>query len=225
MALGGIIIPAPQINKVVETMGNYRQQYNMHSELKWSKVKRQKIEQYKKFVEYFFALCNTDKAHFKSLIIDNHKVDHKKYNDGDKEKGFYKFYYQLLFNCFGRKYYNRNEDNVKFIVHPDERTTSYSLDELKEILNRGMSKYFGKQIRPFVAIEPKESHKSEITQINDILLGAIGFQKNGYNLVAGSAQGKIELAEFIATCAGLNTLTETTKYGWERFSIWNFQLR
>jgi hypothetical protein len=222
MVLGGIIIDAEDIQRVEKTFRSYRDQFNMKSELKWSKVKRQKLVEYTRFMEYFFALNNTDLVHFKCVIIDNNKVDHKKYSDGDKEKGFYKLYYQLLFHCFGKKYF---KDDVKFIIHPDERTSSYQLGDLQQVLNRGMSKHLNKQVFPFIAIEPFDSKKSEIIQINDIILGAIGYQKNGYDLVAGSAIGKIELAKYIANSAGLKTLTDNTKWGKERFSIWNFQLK
>ena len=37
-------------------------------------------------------------------------------------------------------------------------------------------------MRPFKSIEPKNSKDSDIIQVNDIILGAIGFEKNGYLL-------------------------------------------
>src|SRR5690606_38837217 len=84
MVLGGIIINSEYVNTVYDTMRKYRDDFHMLSELKWSKVKTQKINEYKGFVDYFFALNNTDRMHFKSLIIDNHKVDVKKYSNGNK---------------------------------------------------------------------------------------------------------------------------------------------
>lgn len=205
MVLGGIIIKASNIEAFNSTMLKFRQEENMNSELKWSKVTSQKLKEYKRFVDFFFALNNTDKLHFKSLIIDNHSVDHKKFSDGDKEIGFQKFYYQLLFNCFGRQYYIQ-ECSTKFLVHPDQRNSPYSLEELKNILNNGMSKKFGAGVRPFVSIEPKNSKISEPVQLNDIILGAIGFQKNGYHLLGTSRVAKIELAEYIALQLDLKTL-------------------
>jgi hypothetical protein len=63
------------------------------------------------------------------------------------------------------------------------------------------------------------------TQINDIILGAIGFQKNGFNLVQGARKAKVDLAAHIAERAGILTLKESTPYRRERFSIWNFRLK
>lgn len=224
MVLGGIIIEADNIHALNTTMANFRQETKMFSELKWSKVKWQKLNEYKTFVDFFFALNNTDNLHFKSIVIDNHQLNHKKFNGGDKEIGFQKFYYQLLFNCFGRCYYN-SEEATRFIVHPDHRNSKYSLEEFKKILNNGMAKKFGNTVKPFISIEPKKSHDSETVQLNDIILGAIGFQKNGYHLLGTSSTAKIELANYIAKSAGLNNLIDNSPYQNSRFGIWNIRLQ
>jgi hypothetical protein len=223
MVLGGIVIRAKMVDSFNSTMTKFREEENMKSELKWSKVTTQKLKEYKRFVDFFFALNNTDKLHFHCLIIDNHAVDHQKFNAGDKEKGFQKFYYQLLFHCFGCAYYQEKYD-TKFIIHPDQRNSRYSLEEFKNILNNGMAKKLGVAVRPFISIEPQDSHLSEPVQLNDIILGAIGFQKNGYNLLAGSRSSKIELADYIAKSAGLENLLNNTPYENKRFTIWNFKL-
>jgi len=195
----------------------------MKSELKWSKVTNQKYDQYKRFVEYFFALNNTDELHFKCMIVDNHQINHKKFSDGNKENGFYKFYYQLLLHSFGKEYYKQEED-TKFIIHLDHRCSSYPLMDLKNILNSGIRKKYQITTDPFRSIEPRDSKLSELIQINDIILGAIGFQKNGFHLIAGSRKSKIDLAEYIAKSAGLSNLSNSTFRSQSRFSIWNFKL-
>ncbi len=156
--------------------------------------------------------------------LDNHLVDHKKFSKGDKELGFYKFYYQLLLNCFGRTY-GLTGDNPRFIVHLDRRNSSYSLGALKVILNRGMRKKFKVTSDPFRSIEPHDSKQVDLIQLNDLLIGAIGFQKNGYDLVAGTRQAKIALADYIAQEAGLADLRSDTPFRQVRFKIWNFRLK
>ena len=205
-------------------MQKYREEQNMHSELKWSKVTNQKYKEYQRFIDYFFALNNTDNLYFRSIVIDNHQVNHHKYNQGSKELGFYKFYYQLLLHCFGIPFFDK-EEQTRFIIHPDHRNSDYRLDDLKFILNRGMSKKIGYEVNPFVAIDPKDSKCSELVQINDIVPGSIGFQKNGYHLLAESRRAKIDLAEYIAGSAGLTNLCDSTVRGANRFTIWNFQFR
>ncbi|MBA3647412.1 MAG: DUF3800 domain-containing protein [Chitinophagales bacterium] len=74
MVLGGIIMNKGDIPQFNETMKKFRAEENMNAELKWSKVSSQKLNEYKRFVDYFFALNNTDNIHFHSIIIDNHQV-------------------------------------------------------------------------------------------------------------------------------------------------------
>ncbi len=220
MVLGGMIISQNYLSVFDETMAAFREKTKMFAELKWTKVSNQKIEEYKTFIEYFFALNNSSYAHFHCMIVDNNQVDHKRYSGGDKEAGFYKFYYQFILNCFARNY-----PNVRFIVHLDYRNSSYSLDNFKDILNNGAAKKLGNTSRPFVAVEPIDSKKSEVVQLNDILLGAVGYQKNGLHLIPTGKESKRLLAAYIASSAGLRDLSHDTHYGQIRFKIWNIRLR
>ena len=113
----------------------------------------------------------------------------------------------------------------RLVVHLDHRNSSYSLDTLKAVLNRGMKKKFQHPAQPFVAVEPRDSKTTDLIQIADLLLGAVGFQKNGLHLLAGSKAAKIELAAYIAEKAGMDDLTWDTPRRNHRFTIWNFRLR
>jgi hypothetical protein len=62
-------------------------------------------------------------------------------------------------------------------------------------------------------------------QINDILIGAIGYQKNGCDKVAGCSLAKVELAAHIRTLADVRNMGKNTRYGVQRFKVWNFRLR
>ena len=222
MVLGGIMARADSVEKIDKTMQLFRTKQDMFAELKWTKVSNQKVEEYRRFVNLFFALNNSDVVQFHSLIIDNHQVDHRHFNQGDNEIGFYKFYYQLLIHSFGRVY--TQCPDTRFHLYLDYRNSSYSLDDLKTILNQGMRKK-GAHGNPFLTVEPCDSKMSELMQINDIILGAIGFQKNGFDSVAGAKRAKVDLAAYIAERAGIPNLRENTPYRMERFTIWNFRLQ
>ncbi len=60
MVIGGLIIDSQEVGEFNETMQRFRTEQRMYSELKWTKVTNQKLSQYKRFVDYFFALNNTD---------------------------------------------------------------------------------------------------------------------------------------------------------------------
>jgi len=113
MVIGGIIIPEENVDIFNQTMEKFRQEENMRAELKWSKVTNQKLAKYLRFVDYFFALNNTDKLHFHATIIDNHRMDYKRFSKGDREEGFYKFYYELLLQSFGR----HADSHTKFFIY------------------------------------------------------------------------------------------------------------
>jgi len=88
-----------------------------------------------------------------------------------------------------------------------------------------MKKKYSIDTNPFVSVEPRDSKKSELIQINDIILGAVGFQKNGYDLLAGTRDSKKELARYIAQQAGLPNLQHNSPWGRHRFTVWNFRLK
>jgi hypothetical protein len=131
--------------------------------------------------------------------------------------------YQFLLHSFGP--YAKNED--KYIIYLDERNSSYSLKTLKIVLNRGLKKKFkGKITRDIIRnIEPKNSKDSNILQVADILMGAIGYEMNLCHLRSNAKRGKVLLCEYIANKAGLMNLMQEIPYRKKDFSIWHFRLR
>lgn len=222
MVLGGLIIRASLMPVFNEAMSSYRHKFNMTAELKWSKVSKTKLPEYKGFVEYFFALNSTERAHFHCIIIDNHKVDYRKYHGNDKELGMYKFFYQLILHTFGRHY---TTGDPRIVVHFDKSQSRYPLADFRDILNNGIAKSYNRPRDTFVSIESRDSKDCEALQINDILLGAVGFHKNGCHLIPGCSQPKCELAKYIADQSGLAHLGNDTQHGARRFRVWNWEPR
>jgi hypothetical protein len=223
MVMGAAIIRRDNLQVFNDTMSKYRTDTKMPYELKWSKVNSQKLTEYKIFVDYFFALNNENKTHFKCIIIDNVSAVNRKFKGIPQDVRLHKQYHSLILHKFGKKYYKVAKP-CRFILHPDQRETKQNFEEAKEFLNRSMRTAFNDNtISPFVAIMPVESHNCELVQIVDILIGAIGFEKNGNHLLSGSNNGKIELCKYIAEKAGLKTLTDCTGYFAKRFEIWNLK--
>ena len=48
---------------------------------------------------------------FRCIVVDKRKVNDEVFNDGDKELGFYKFYYHLILNMFAK---DNLESNTKY---------------------------------------------------------------------------------------------------------------
>ena len=223
MLFSGICVFQHSIDDVEDLIKKFKDKNNMHKELKWQKVSKNKIEEYKRFVDLFFDLLCFGKISFKCLIIDTHRLNNKTYNNNSKLLGFYKMYYQLFW-WFGREYLLT--DHTKFILHPDKIKSKYSLNELKEILNKRIRKYFKiNGITPYKSIEPLDSKKSLILQLNDIILGGIGYSKNGYLQLEKSSKAKKELCNYILKKSKLNSLDLNTPFKEKIFCIWNFPLK
>lgn len=223
MVLAGIILDRSEVHSFEETMVGFRRETRMTAELKWGRVSNAKLPEYRRYIDYFFALNDTDRLHFVTMILDTAQFDHRTYNQGDRELGFYKFYYQLLLHGFGR--YCTNPGSEAIHVFLDYRTSSYKLSELRRFLNIGMRKKTGKWNDVFLTVEPRDSKKTELLQMTDLLAGAIGYQKNGYHLLAGANSAKVALSEYIAKKAGCSDLCSDTPFRQQRFRIWNFLLR
>ena len=223
MVLGGIIVPRVSLESMGEEIQTLRHDLHSTAELKWGKVSKGWLSKYKAFVDYFFEKNENERLHFHSLIIDRSRVDHRKYSDGDAELGFYKFYYQLLLHCFGKNYCPDMGDRI--IAYLDQRQTSYPVPQLRRILNHGVAKNFGNKTRPFLAVTPVNSKQHDLIQLTDVLIGAIGYHRNGLQALTEACPAKVELADYIAKRAGVKNLGRSTPYRMKRFTVWNLKFR
>jgi len=224
MILAGVRFRATAEAGIQSMFDDYRRFNGMHGELKWLKVSRNKLHEYKRFLDYFLTLNTSDQVHYKAIVLDTHRFDHRTFNAGDSEIGFYKFYYQLLLHCFGRPDCTPTSP-ARFIVFLDERTSRYSLEDLRRILNNGMASRFRVQSRPFRAIQPLDSKQSVFIQLVDVLTGAVGYHWNQLHLVPGASAARQELSAYLASRLGFKDLARETPYGVRRFKIWKMSLQ
>ncbi|QDU31674.1 hypothetical protein ETAA8_68340 [Anatilimnocola aggregata] len=207
MVFGGIITSPECELKFTESIAAYRDLHSMHAEMKWTKVSNQKIGEYAEYVNEFFRVCRRDLLHFRSVVFDTTQIDYDTYHDGSKETGFYKLYYQFLLHSFA-VYAANNEDRIQ--VFFDQRQSKHSLEEFRNILNRGVRKRFNRSVDIVSTVEPVRSHESELIQMADVLMGAVGYHQNDRHLVAGAKQAKVTLASHIAMINKLTSLKQKT---------------
>lgn len=220
MVIGGLMLERDNEPRFAEAMALYRQSQNMHAELKWTKVSNQKFNEYCALIDLFFSINRV--IHFKAIVVDTQEMDHRRYNKGDAELGFYKLMYQFLLHSFGSEL--RPADRC--VIFLDERTTShYKLSTLGAILNNGLRKKYGFSVAPVRNIQPIDSKDSDLVQVADILMGAIGYEMNGAHTRTGAKTSKVALAEYIARKAGLLNLQQPTPRSRREFSIWHFHFR
>lgn len=165
------------------------------------------------------VLFDTDgRSHFHSLVIDTTLVDHQRFNAGNREIGFNKEIYQLAMKC--SKLYPK----YLFHVYPDQRETTQKPEDLRLILNRGCRKKGDKRDWPFRRCQFRDSKKTLLLQLTDIIIGAIAFKLNGHDKKEGASPAKCELADYIFERAKITDIFKSTAPAAE-FTVWHRRLR
>lgn len=218
MVLGAIITPTDNTSGLVAHLRKIRGSRLPGGEMKWTKVSKSKYDVYKAVIDGFFDLNDKNKIHYTCLIANTHKFKHHKYNYGDKEIGFSKLVYQLLLS-FARSY------KTPLYVYLDKRTTKQSLDELQLILNRGAAKSLGLESEPFRRVVFRDSKRTQLLQLTDVITGAIAFRRNGSHKAKNASKVKIDLSAHILERGKIKDLSKSSPRSRTRFNIWNFRLR
>jgi hypothetical protein len=93
MAIGSLWVPREKKAEVTRRFRRLLRNIGIGSEVKWKKVSRARLEAYKQIVDFFFS---EQDLNFRVIVVDQRAVDVDRFHNGDRELGFYKFYYELL---------------------------------------------------------------------------------------------------------------------------------
>lgn len=219
--VGALCLRSSIIPEVHASIQQFRDQHNMQREIKWARVSDQKLVEYRALVDYFFALNNLNLLQFHCIIFDNHGANHARYNDGDRDVGLSKLYYQLMLHKFAKRCGNDGD----LCVCVDKRNSSTSLDDLRRMVNAGLARDCGVPHAPLKQLVPLDSKEDDLLQINDVILGAVCAARNGKHILAAGRQSKRELAEMVLEKSGLGTFDQDSPQNVHRFTVWNMRLR
>ena len=165
MTIGSLWTRASDRETMKSRIKSLRQKHGIWGEVKWSEFSPSSLAFHLELVDLFFA----HELSFRVIVIDAEKVDLGKYHENDPELGFYKFYYQLFRNWIvaGRNYR----------VYCDGLITRQRgrLRDLRHVLSKACP---GSEI---LAIESVNSAQSELTQLCDVLNGAVQMKFNQGN--------------------------------------------
>ena len=221
LALGGIALDESFAVGLLARLKAVRDAHATYGEVKWQKVSKAKLDFYKAYVDVFFDSSATDDVHFYALYVDTHTFNHHKYNGGEAEIGFNKLIYQLLLHKFGRKYGGR----YKIKVFLDDRTTKHDPEQMRPMLNKELAKWEVAG-EPFRQIRFRDSKTCDLIQLNDLLVGTVGFKRNRRDKVPGCSPHKIELAEHIVRRALENEIPNRLNSAQaKRFAVWPFKYK
>lgn len=216
----GLIICAESVSKRFEPwLEEIVTKHGGSSELKWTKIKKHNLPLYKEYATAFFKARNKNLAHYYCIVIDNSKMDHKLYNEGDKEIGFNKMIFQILYKMV-RDFRHR----PRFYAWLDHRTTKHAPERLRAMLNAKASKDLRITHQPYRVCQFRVSHESRMIQLVDLITGAICYKVNRKQNAPDAAAYKIEIANHIESEAKVLSLGSPTRYPSDGFDVWHIDL-
>lgn len=217
--VGGTVVRSDRLQFVLHGIAALRTKHKMFAELKWSKISNQKYDAYLDFVKFFFTMRARGYLAFHATTFENSKWNHRKWNENDSDIGLSKLYYQMLLHQYVRDY----GDVASLYICLDRRRSSTSLDDFHRILNAGAAKDYNLTFGPVRVMTSKDSKKSDMLQVNDIILGAVAAHKNGRHLLNETRSSKRDLANIVASNASLERRPGEAPS--KSFTVWNFMPR
>jgi hypothetical protein len=220
MAMGAVLVRHDQCEPICESIRAWRSAHNMAAELKWQKISQQKLLSYLTYLHARLGEIKAGAFNFAALILDNHKLDHKAFNDGSAIIGQGKFLYQLILH----RLIPLMGDGDRVCIFPDAMRDSGDYGELQGALNNGIALKYGRRRNMACKVQPICSKTSEFVQLNDLLLGAVGFHANSKQHVPSSRSAKRNFAAYMAHSLDTADLGLDTPPGQHDFQVWRFLL-
>jgi len=207
MSIGGLKIPYYKKAELSHLLKGLKHSCGLNSELKWSKISKKRLEDYKKVIDFFFEYSDMS---FRAIVVEQAKVQFDKFHGKDRELAFYKFYYEML-----EKWLPPGNEYLILLDYKNNRGAE-RYTTLKIYLERHLR---GKAwIRDLTIINSKET---PLAQLCDVMVGAVAAANNGIR--SGSA--KENLANYIALRGGLESLCKSTALTADKFNIFKMDLR
>jgi len=219
LVIGGLAILQDHVPALLARLATVRARHGYAAEeVKWERTNRAKLSLHKDYAHEFFKAADEGWLNFTSLCVNKTTFDHKTYNQNDADVGFNKMIWQLLRHKVGVRF----GANHRIVVKLDQRTSKDSPDTLRPMLNHDLRRD-GIHTFPFKRIEFRNSKICPILQLNDLLIGALGYS---LNQGAGGTSPKAELAVWITSQAHA-TCRPKSIYGWNAtvFRVWKFSFR
>jgi hypothetical protein len=226
LVVGGLTLPRINHVALAAELGEWKKSKGLRpeGEFKWGKVSKGYAAHYQALLEWFFRHLKSNHLRFRAHVVDTTSHLYRQYGDGDKEKAFYKIFYHLLSQSVRRLAVEEEGSNVLILL--DDKTNRYPfrLPVLKKALNAGFKRDL--KLDDLVAnVEPRQSSgpgAEPLIQIVDVLIGAIGYVRNGHVQRAGASPAKVEMVKFLEGQAGTGFAFDTAARS--AFNLWTFDV-
>ena len=120
---------------------------------------------------------------FRAVVAkDKVNLNHAKYNSGSHDLWYYKAYYYLLDAMIGYS------EEYRIFIDIKDTCGGSKVRKLQEVLCNNKYDFKHEVIKD---IEQVKSNESEILQLADLIMGAIGFYHNGHYDKVGASKAKV----------------------------------
>lgn len=207
LVIGAISCPREAKREVVHRIHCLQARHAARGEFGWSKVAPGKADF---FAELIALFLDEPSLRFRCLVTDRTALKHDLFNDGDKELGFYKLYYQMLVHWL-------QPGNVYHVYLDWQRNASQErFADLREILGRKLS---GRA--KLACLEPVSSHEQPLVQLTDVLIGAVGYAWNQRS----ASRAKVDFCNRLAAAIGKPSLAFSSPWKGSdpKFNVFNWQ--
>lgn len=182
--------------------------FGAEGEFKWGKVSKAYLPRYRQLLEWFFRHLQANHLRFRAHVVDTSARAYREYGDGDKEKAFYKVYYHLLFQSVRRLALDEEGSNILILLDDKFNRYPFRLPVLKKTLNAVLKRQL--RVSDLIAnVEPRQSsgpNAEPFVQIVDVLIGAIGYVRNGHAGQPWAAPAKVEMVKTLEHLAAPGSL-------------------
>ncbi len=204
LVIGGVACPRGQKREIVHKIHLLKKKYNAQGEFGWKRLSPNRRDFYWAMLDLFI---NEEELSFRCLVADRNGLDHDRYNQGDKELGFYKLYYQMLVHWL--------KPEFKYHIYLDwqQNKVQQRFSTLRDILRRKLTGRAG-----IDCLEPVGSRHIPMIEMCDLLMGAVGYE---WNQRKASAI-KVDFCKKLALSLGKENLTSSTFSIKTKFDIFHF---
>ena len=191
MVLGALWCPLEESRKVGVRLREIKRRHGLpaYFEMKWTKISPAKVEFYMDVADYFF---DDDDLHFRGLLVPDKTVLHHAAYDQDHDDWYYKMCFQLLEPIIDPRHAHFIYLDIKDTRSERKRA------KLEEILRNRRHHRSSQIVR---RVQQIRSHESELMQLTDLLIGAIGYR----NRLTIKSSAKKALVERIEKRSGKKT--------------------
>ncbi|KQM30737.1 hypothetical protein ASF03_20085 [Rhizobium sp. Leaf68] len=205
MVWGALYCDVSQTRPLAEALRALKVRHGLKRgfELKWTKVSPAKIEFYKDVLRFFIE----ERAiGFRGLLVSDKSIlDHDGFSQTHDE-WYYKMYFTML------KYIFQPEHHYRVYMDIKDSQGGEKIRRLHDVITNSLHDFDRSCVE---RVEQIRSHESELMQLADLIIGAIGYANRGLS----TSPSKSALVDQLRVAYGPRALSTTSTFGSQKFNL------